>query len=174
MGKVEFSGKRYVIDGEPVTIAGGTLQFFRVPADAWKDRLLKMREAGLNTVDTYVAWNWHEPEKGSFDFRGETHPQRNLVGFLELADELGFYVIIRPGPPYICGEWRNGGIPDWLIDGHPEILAKGGPNGPLPRDIYYPPITYLHPTYLEAVGGEWYNAVFPVIRKYLYTNGGGQ
>ncbi len=55
MGKVEFSGKRYVIDGEPVTIAGGTLQFFRVPADAWKDRLLKMREAGLNTVDTYVA-----------------------------------------------------------------------------------------------------------------------
>lgn len=63
MGKVEFSGKRYVIDGEPVTIAGGTLQFFRVPADAWKDRLLKMREAGLNTVDTYVAWNWHEPEK---------------------------------------------------------------------------------------------------------------
>lgn len=169
MGKVEFSGKRYVIDGEPVTIAGGTLQFFRVPADSWKDRLLKMREAGLNTVDTYVAWNWHEPEKGSFDFTGETHPQRNLIGFLELADELGFYVIIRPGP-YICGEWRNGGIPDWLIDEHSEILAKG-PNGPLPRDIYYPPITYLHPTYLEAVE-EWYNAVFPVIRKYLYTNGG--
>ncbi|MCD6373321.1 MAG: beta-galactosidase [Thermococcus sp.] len=169
MGKVEFNGRRYVIDGEPVTIAGGTLQFFRVPAERWKDRLLKMKEAGLNTVDTYVAWNWHEPEEGMFDFTGDTHPQRDLEGFLELAQELGFYAIIRPGP-YICGEWKNGGIPDWLINSHPEVLAKG-PDGPLPRDIYYPPITYLHPVYLEAVE-KWYNAVFPVIKKYLHTRGG--
>jgi len=169
MGRVDFNGRNYILDGEPVTIAGGTLQFFRVPAETWEARLLKMKEAGLNTIDTYVAWNWHEPEKGSFDFTGETHPQRDLEGFLELAQEMGFYVIIRPGP-YICGEWRNGGIPDWLIKEHPEILAKG-PDGPLPADIYYPPITYLHPTYLEAVE-EWYNAVFPVIKKFLYTNGG--
>ncbi len=169
MGRVEFDGRRYIIDGEPVTIAGGTLQFFRVPAETWKDRLLKMKEAGLNTVDTYVAWNWHEPERGNFDFTGETHPQRDLEGFLDLAQEMGFQVIIRPGP-YICGEWKNGGIPEWLINEHPEILAKG-PNGPLPRDIYYPPITYLHPVYLEAVE-EWYSAVFPVIKKYLHTRGG--
>lgn len=169
MGSVEFNGKRYILDGEPVTIAGGTLQFFRVPADTWRDRLLKMKEAGLNTVDTYVAWNWHEPEKETFDFRGETHPQRDLEGFLELAQEAGLYVIIRPGP-YICGEWKNGGIPEWLINEHPEILAKG-PEGPLPRDIYYPPVTYLHPTYLKAVE-EWYGAVFPIIKKYLYTRGG--
>ncbi|NJE10278.1 exo-beta-D-glucosaminidase [Thermococcus sp. MAR1] len=167
--KVGHDGKVYYLDGEPFIVYGGTLQFFRVPKRYWRDRLEKMRRHGLNTVDTYVAWNWHEPEPGKFDFTGETRAERDLVGFLELAEGLGFKVIIRPGP-YICGEWRNGGIPDWLIREHPEILARG-PNGPLPGDIYYPPITYLHPTYLGAVS-KWYEAVLPVIRDYLYTNGG--
>ncbi|WP_460130173.1 exo-beta-D-glucosaminidase [Thermococcus prieurii] len=167
--KVGHDGKTYLLDGERFQVYGGTLQFFRVPRESWKERLERMKRHGLNTVDTYVAWNWHEPEKGKFDFTGETHPQRDLIGFLELADKVGLKVIIRPGP-YICGEWRNGGIPEWLIDEHPEILAKG-PNGPLPRDIYYPPITYLHPTYLKAVS-EWYDEVLPIIRDYLYTNGG--
>nr|WP_157868123.1 exo-beta-D-glucosaminidase [Pyrococcus abyssi] len=167
--EVSYSSKFYTIDGEELPIYGGTLQFFRVPRNAWKDRLEKMKRHGLNAVDTYVAWNWHEPQEGSFDFTGETHPQRDLVGFLELAEDMGFYVLIRPGP-YICGEWRNGGIPQWLIDKHPEILAKG-PNGSLPNDIYYPPITYLHPIYLEYVM-KWYEAVFPIIREHLYTNGG--
>ncbi|NJE61774.1 exo-beta-D-glucosaminidase [Thermococcus sp. 21S7] len=167
--KVEHDGRVYVIDGERVVIYGGTLQFFRIPRRHWRDRLEKMRRHGLNTVDTYVAWNWHEPENGEFDFTGETHPQRDLVGFLELVQEMGMHAIVRPGP-YICGEWRNGGIPEWLINGHPEILARG-PDGALPRDIYYPPITYLHPTYLEAVS-RWYEGVLPIIRDYLHTNGG--
>ena len=169
MAMIEHDGRTYIIDGRRTVIYGGTLQFFRVPRRHWRDRLDKMREHGLNTVDTYVAWNWHEPEPGTFDFTGETVSERDLVSFLELAQELGMNVIIRPGP-YICGEWRNGGVPEWLINEHPEILAKG-PNGPLPRDIYYPPITYLHPTYLEAVS-RWYEAVLPIIRDYLHTNGG--
>ncbi|ASJ17524.1 beta-galactosidase [Thermococcus chitonophagus] len=167
--KVTHDGKLYIVEGEKIVVYGGTLQFFRVPRDAWRDRLEKMKKHGLNTVDTYVAWNWHEPEEGKFDFIGETHPQRDLIGFLELAQDLGLYVIIRPGP-YICGEWKNGGIPEWLINKHPEILARG-PNGPLPRDIYYPPITYLHPTYLGYVM-KWYEQVFPIIKDYLYTKGG--
>ncbi|KUH32210.1 beta-galactosidase [Thermococcus celericrescens] len=167
--KVEHDGRVYVIDGERVVIYGGTLQFFRVPKRHWRDRLEKMKRHGLNIVDTYVVWNWHEPSKGELDFTGETTPERDMVGFLELVQELEMYAIVRPGP-YICGEWRNGGIPDWLINEHPEILARG-PDGALPRDIYYPPITYLHPTYLKAVS-EWYEAVLPVIRDYLYTKGG--
>ncbi|ASJ15245.1 exo-beta-D-glucosaminidase [Thermococcus radiotolerans] len=167
--KVGHDGRVYLIDGERVVIYGGTLQFFRVPRRHWRDRLEKMKRHGLNTVDTYVAWNWHEPAKGNLDFTGETSPERDLVGFLELVQEMEMYAIVRPGP-YICGEWRNGGIPNWLINEHPEILARG-PDGDLPRDIYYPPITYLHPTYLEAVS-EWYDAVLPVIQDYLHTNGG--
>ncbi|WP_457753153.1 beta-galactosidase [Thermococcus sp.] len=169
MGSISFDGKTYIIDGEKFIVYGGTLQYFRVPAESWRNRLEKMKNAGLNTVDTYIPWNWHEPEKGHFDFIGETHSQRNLEEFLELTEDLDLYVIIRPGP-YICAEWKNGGIPQWLIDKHPEILAKS-PKGYLPENIYYPPITYLHPTYLDYVM-EWYDKVLPIIKKHLYTKGG--
>ncbi|HII60916.1 exo-beta-D-glucosaminidase [Pyrococcus horikoshii] len=167
--KVQHDGRLYSLDDERIVVYGGTLQYFRVPRNYWEDRLRKMKSHGLNTVETYIAWNWHEPQEGVFDFTGETHPQRDLIGFLELAQKLGLYVIIRPGP-YICGEWKNGGIPDWLINSHPEILAKS-PNGSFPRDVYYPPITYLHPTYLEYAM-KWYEEVLPIIRDYLYSNGG--
>ena len=35
---------------------------------------------------------------------------RELNDFLVMAEEFGFYVILRPGP-YICAEWSGGRIP---------------------------------------------------------------
>jgi len=129
-----------------------------------------MKEAFCNTVDTYVAWNWHEPEEGKFDFQGKTDPRRDLEGFLELVENNELYAIVRPGP-YICGEWRNGGIPDWLLQGHPEILSRDSDGKILPLKAFYPPITYLHPTYLAYVQ-KWYDKTCEVLRKHLYTRGG--
>ena len=65
---------------------------------------------GCNTVETYVPWNLHEPQKGVYDFSGRLDIKR----FIETADELGLQVIVRPCP-YICGEWEFGGLPYWLI-----------------------------------------------------------
>ena len=45
---------------------------------------------GCNTVETYVAWNVHEPYEGEFHFEGEY----DLCRFMELAQELGLYVIL--------------------------------------------------------------------------------
>jgi len=42
-----------------------------VPRAYWRDRLLKLKSCGLNTVETYVAWNFHELRPGEFDFTGE-------------------------------------------------------------------------------------------------------
>jgi beta-galactosidase GanA len=44
------------------------MHYFRIPPQYWRDRLRKLRAAGLNTVETYVPWNLHEPEDGLFDF----------------------------------------------------------------------------------------------------------
>jgi beta-galactosidase GanA len=65
---------------------------------------------GLETIDTYVPWEYHEIEKNEFDFTGETDSRRNLLAFMELTQELGLWVIARPGP-YIYSEWVNMGVP---------------------------------------------------------------
>lgn len=160
----------YVLDGVETPLYSGALHFFRTPREIWDKRLKDMKDAFCNTVDTYVAWNWHEMQEGKFDFRGETDPRRDLERFLELIEKNNLYAIIRPGP-FICGEWLNGGIPSWLLRDHPEILAKNSEGKPLPLDVYYPPITYLHPTYLTYVE-KWYDKVCEVLQGHLYTNGG--
>ena len=109
MASVTFDDRSFMIDGSRLWLAAGSLHYFRVPAALWRDRLLKLRRAGLNTVTTYVAWNLHEPQEGQFVFEGDL----DVAEFIRQAGDLGLYVILRPGP-YICAEWDFGGLPAWL------------------------------------------------------------
>nr|XP_020756563.1 beta-galactosidase-1-like protein 3 isoform X2 [Odocoileus virginianus texanus]XP_020756564.1 beta-galactosidase-1-like protein 3 isoform X2 [Odocoileus virginianus texanus]XP_020756565.1 beta-galactosidase-1-like protein 3 isoform X2 [Odocoileus virginianus texanus] len=58
----------------------------------------------------YVPWNLHEPQRGTFDFSRNL----DLEAFILLAEEVGLWVILRPGP-YICSEMDLGGLPSWLL-----------------------------------------------------------
>jgi beta-galactosidase len=95
--------------GRPHRILSGSLHYFRVHPDLWSDRLRRLAAMGLNTVDTYVAWNFHEYKEGDVSF----DEWRDLPRFIALAADHGLDVIVRPGP-YICAEWDNGGLPAWL------------------------------------------------------------
>ena len=106
---INFDGKGFIIHGKRVFVASGSLQYERVPRALWANRLLKMKRAGFNCVETYVYWNFQEPRKGQFDFKG----RHNLQAFLTLVKKMGFYAILRVGP-YDCGEWDSGGLPVWL------------------------------------------------------------
>ena len=107
---LSIHGNAFVQDGQPVQLLSGAIHYFRVVPDYWRDRLLKLKAMGLNTVETYVAWNLHEPRPGRFDFAGGL----DLPAFVRLAGELDLNVIVRPGP-YICAEWDLGGMPAWLL-----------------------------------------------------------
>ncbi|MEG2720728.1 MAG: beta-galactosidase, partial [Oscillospiraceae bacterium] len=102
--------REFFLDGKKINIYSGAMHYFRIPYQYWEDRLLKLKAAGFNTVETYVAWNMHEPHEGEFDFEG----QNNIVEFIKTAQKVGLYVIVRPGP-YICAEWDFGGFPAWLL-----------------------------------------------------------
>jgi beta-galactosidase len=65
---------------------------------------------GLNTVCTYVFWNYHETKRGEFDFTGE----RDVAEFVRIIGEEGMKAMVRPGP-YVCAEWDLGGLPAWLL-----------------------------------------------------------
>lgn len=54
----------FVLNGKNVSIYSGAIHYFRVPRAYWRDRLRKLRAAGFNTVETYIAWNLHEYESG--------------------------------------------------------------------------------------------------------------
>lgn len=105
-----YEGRKFLLDGKEFVVRSGAMHYFRTPRHYWEDRLLKLKECGFNTVETYVAWNLHEAKEGKYSFGGEL----DLGEFLDTAKRLGLYVVLRPGP-YICAEWEFGGFPAWLL-----------------------------------------------------------
>ncbi|MEP6479672.1 MAG: beta-galactosidase family protein, partial [Rhodoglobus sp.] len=110
MAEFTIGDRDFLLDGEPHQIISGALHYFRVHPDQWADRIHKARLMGLNTIETYVAWNAHSPKRGEFVTEGGL----DLGRFLSLVQAEGMHAIVRPGP-YICAEWDNGGFPAWLL-----------------------------------------------------------
>ena len=102
---------RFLYDGKSIQIHSGEMHFARVPKEYWKQRLEMIKAMGLNTVATYVFWNYHETSPGVWDFKTDS---RNIREFLKTAQQVGLMVILRPGP-YACAEWEFGGYPWWLV-----------------------------------------------------------
>jgi beta-galactosidase len=109
----------FLRDGKPHQVISGALHYFRVHPDQWQDRIRKARLMGLNTIETYVAWNAHEPRRGEWDATG----WNDLGRFLDLVHAEGLDAIVRPGP-YICAEWHNGGLPNWLTAGERSLRSS--------------------------------------------------
>lgn len=104
----------YWVDGKPFVQYSSAFFYHRIPRDRWAEELIHLKAMGVNTIDLYTFWNWHEPQEGQLDFDGHTNPQRDLKYLLRLIDLLGLKLTLRPGP-FFCSEWRNGGYPDWLL-----------------------------------------------------------
>jgi len=102
------------VDGKPFFIHSAAFFYYRIPRDLWEPMLDRYRSLGINTLDIYIPWNWHEPNEGEFDFDGHTNPRRDLRTLLSLIARKQFKLIARPGPE-ILNEWRHGGFPDWLL-----------------------------------------------------------
>jgi len=111
---IHYDGHCLTINGKDTFIRSAAFHYFRTPRELWRDRFQKIKDAGFNTVETYVPWNWHEREMpaGLNDFSKVDLSE--FEAWLKMAqDEFGFYTIVRPGP-FICAEWAGGGYPRWL------------------------------------------------------------
>lgn len=109
--KIDYEHNCFLKDGKPFRYIAGGFHYFRVPRANWDDSLKKAKACGLNAIQTYIAWNIHEPKPGVFDFEGE----EDLIHFIKLCQANGLLVILRPGP-YIDAEWDYGGFPWWLTN----------------------------------------------------------
>lgn len=107
---VTYDRRSFMVDHERLMILSGSIHYNRVLPSDW-DRVLKLAKGmGLNTIETYFFWSFHEPQPAStLDWGG----RRNITRFIQLAQDNGLYVTLRVGP-YSCGEYTYGGIPTWM------------------------------------------------------------
>ncbi|CAL1582387.1 unnamed protein product [Knipowitschia caucasica] len=145
---IDYNNNCFIKDGKTFQYISGSIHYSRVPRAYWRDRLLKMYMTGLNAIQVYVPWNFHESTEGVYNFTGD----RDLVHFLDLANQTGLLVILRPGP-YICAEWEMGGLPAWLLQ-KPNIILRSA-----------------DAEYLQAVTN-WFAVLLPKLKPWLYINGG--
>jgi hypothetical protein len=154
--RIRYDSQCLTIDGKDVFIYSGAFHYFRCPKELWHDRFQKIKEAGFNAVETYVPWNWCERQMpaGLDDF--SKVDLKDFDDWLTMAEQFGFYIIVRPGP-YICAEWDTGGYPQWLLTKKPA--------NPLRSEEW---LRTDDPVYL-AWSKHWYDAVCPVIARHQIT-----
>ncbi len=198
------------------SVLGTELEYYRSDPAHLEDRLRACAAAGYNTIQTYVPWNVHENARGSYDFTGRTHPllisdhldeyqietpdqeiaagglvarvvaNTDLIGFISACARHGFDVILRAGP-FISDEWRNGGLPDWLLLAYPSMFQLG-PHGTAlePGLPFSPPVgilsgggplfyfagpSYASEDYRREVR-RWMTAFAGIVRPLLSSKGG--
>ncbi|XP_069766236.1 beta-galactosidase isoform X2 [Narcine bancroftii] len=146
--QIDYENDCFLKDGKYFRYISGSIHYSRVPRYYWKDRLMKMYMAGLDAIQTYVPWNYHETVPGKYDFTGD----RDLETFLNLANDIGLLVILRAGP-FICAEWDMGGLPAWLLRKDSVFLRSSDPD------------------YLKYVD-QWMGVLLPMVKQFLYQNNG--
>ncbi len=164
MKPITFTPQGYQVDGQSVYLMSGEFHYFRVPKTDWRERMRLFKEAGGNVLATYIPWLIHEPQEGAFRFSGEDW--LDLEAFLQTAQEEGLYVIARPGP-YQYSELVYDGLPGWLVQNYPQVLAQNAQGSSFRESS----VSYLHPLFLEKVQN-WFDQVCPLIARYCVDQGG--
>ena len=137
-------------DGQPFRYISGSMHYFRIHPRQWRDRLRKLRATGCNAVQVYVEWRTHMATQDGMCWRNFC----DLTRFLRLAQEIGLYVILRPGP-FIDAEREFGGMPAWLLTREPEMRVRSS-----------------DPRFIAEVD-RWFSALFEKIKSFSYVENGG-
>jgi beta-galactosidase GanA len=146
---VSFDGYSFIIDGQRTYIWSGEFHYFRLPSPSlWLDIFQKMKAAGFNATSLYFDWDYHSPRPGVYDFTGV----RDVDTLLDMAQEAGLYVIVRPAP-YINAEVDSGGLPGWLTT-KDEQNRSNDPN-------------------FLSYADEWLGQIDHIIARHQLTNGTG-
>lgn len=131
-----------LLDTELVPLLSGSMHYWRLEPESWRPGLEALRELGCTMVDTYVPWSVHELENGELDFGGRD-PQKDVTGFLRIAQDVGLYALVRPGP-HINAELTGFGIPKRVL-WNPECQARSAAGEPVVLPV--PPLAFPVPSY---------------------------
>ncbi|MFH4976177.1 hypothetical protein AB6A40_002886 [Gnathostoma spinigerum] len=145
---IDYNNNTFLLDGSPFRYISGSIHYFRIHRGYWKDRLRRISALGLNAIQFYIPWNFHEIQRGTYNFEGN----HDVEYFIQLAQQENLYVLLRLGP-YVCGEWENGGLPYWLNLDRRVVLRSSNP-------------------YFMSEVRRWFRVLLPKLVKHLRKNGG--
>ncbi|MBK9262240.1 MAG: beta-galactosidase [Polyangiaceae bacterium] len=158
------------IGGTTLPLLAGAVHYWRLDPNDWRSCLVAVKKLGLHFVDTYVPWGVHEVSPGKLEL-GETDPQRDVARFCRLAQEVGLWVIVRPGP-HINAELTYFGLPKRIVwDG--ACQARSPEQNPvmLPMlPVAFPVPSYASDAYHDEVA-RYFQLLGPVLAPLLYPNG---
>ena len=141
---VRYDADCFTLNDRDTFIYSAAFHYPRCPRALWRDRLVKLKRAGFNTIETYVFWNYHEPQEGKANLS-------EFEEFVKLVHEMGLWLIARPGP-YVCAEWERGGFPQWVVTKRFPLRSND------PKSI--------------ETSQHWYNLVLPIIARQQITASG--
>ena len=156
---VEYDGRSFAVGGQRTLWLSGSVHPARVPPGEWASTLRQMRRNGLNMVQVYVFWNAHEPSASGAAFSGAPGSTDwdvvDLKRFVSIAASEGLFVNLRVGP-YVCAEWKFGGLPLWLMNAtaYPELALRTN-----------------EPTWMRLMG-DWFRRVVSHLAEFLAPVGG--
>ncbi|KAF2639380.1 hypothetical protein P280DRAFT_454697 [Massarina eburnea CBS 473.64] len=147
---VQWDHYSFKINGERLFVFSGEIHYWRIPVpEVWQDLLEKIKAAGFTSFAFYGNWAWHSASNQTLDFETGAH---NFERLLEIAKQVGLYVIVRPGP-YVNAEANAGGFPLWLTTGAYGKLRDD--------DVRY-----------TAAWEPYFSRFSAITSKHLVTNGG--
>ncbi len=141
---IRYDAQCFTIHGRDTFLYSACCHYTRTPKELWRDRLTRLKQAGFNTIETYVFWNYHEPVEGQVDMS-------LFEEFIRLVRKMDLWLITRVGP-YACAEWDAGGFPHWILEKQFPLRSDD------PESI--------------RTSKHWYRHVLPVVRENMITRGG--
>lgn len=144
---IDINSLYFTKNGKPWIPIMGEYHFSRYKKSEWYKELCKMKAGGITAVSTYLFWIYHEEKEGEFCFSGDN----DIRLFIKESQKAGLDMVIRIGP-WVHGECRNGGFPDWLLK----------------KRI---PLRQNNPEYLYFVRN-WYSQIAVQLKGLFFKDGG--
>ncbi|MBO0869871.1 MAG: beta-galactosidase, partial [Micromonosporaceae bacterium] len=168
---VDVRDNSLTLHGQPTTLYGGAVHYWRLSRDRWESILDSVRAMGFTMISIYIPWEVHEIEKGRFDF-GQVNPAHDIDAFLTLCERKGFRIVVRPGPQ-INSELTWFGYPKRIL-ANERLHARSAKGSRVvltqaPKPI--PALSYASDEFFDETA-LWYDAICSILAKHAYPNGG--
>jgi len=167
---IRINSQGIEIDGTTHPLYSGSIHYWRLERTRWPEIIDRAVEMGFKFICTCIPWSVHERSRGGFDF-GEEEPGKDIGAFIDLCEQRGLYVLVRPGP-HVNAEITYSGFPERIFQ-REELLARTA-DGTLafipapPR--FFPAPCYASDEFFNEVG-VYFDALCPILSERLHPRG---